>query len=377
MPGGNAAAGGFFRNGGGILRVSVFCRNFASMSLNSIIDYTCHLVESTASLREALGRLNALPGERMTLFVVDDGRRLMGSLTDGDVRRALLRGVGIDDSVALAMHPQCRSVSSDRPEVLASLPADAGINALPLLDREGRVIGIIDPQATSRILPIDAVLMAGGKGERLRPLTERVPKPLLTVGGKAIIDYNVDALRSCGVTDISVTVNYLKEQLEEHFQRRGDGVVCVAEPRRMGTFGSLSLVPKPRHENVLVMNSDLLTNLSFEAMYRRHVESGAVLTMAVVPYKVSVPFAIVDTDGDRVRDLREKPVYNYFANAGVYLLRSDLLGEIAPDTYLDAPDFIQGLIDSGRKVSYFPIEGTWIDIGSPEDYRRADELMSR
>lgn len=344
------------------------------MSLHSIIDYDRHLVASTASLRQALSRLNELPGERMTLFVVDGERRLMGSLTDGDVRRALLSGVGIDDAVSLAMHSPCRSVSG---EATAALPRGGGINALPLLDERGRVIGIVDPTLTASVLPIDAVLMAGGKGERLRPLTETVPKPLLTVGGKAIIDYNVDALRACGVANISVTVNYLKEQLEEHFRQRGDGVVCVAEPRRMGTFGSLSLVPTPRHENVLVMNSDLLTDISFEAMYRRHIESGAMLTMAVVPYKVSVPFAIVDTEGDRVRDLREKPVYNYFANAGVYILRSSLLEEIAPDSYLDAPDFIQSLIDRGDKVSYFPIEGTWVDIGSPEDYRRADEMASR
>lgn len=333
-----------------------------------------HTLPREASIREALRRLNMLPGSRMTLFVTDGAGRALGSLTDGDIRRALLRGVDTGASCAEAMHADFRRLGEgdDLFDGVAGLRS-SGINPVPVVDSEGRIVRILDLSRVCAMLPLTAVLMAGGRGERLRPLTLETPKPLLKIGGKPIIDYNVDALMRNGVEDIYVTVNYLKEQIISHFNERGDGVRCIAEQKRTGTFGSLSLVPRPRHENVLVMNSDLLTNISFEAMYRRHIETRAALTMAVVPYNVSVPFAIIDTEGDAVTGLREKPVYNYFANAGIYILRSELLSRIAPDAYLDAPDFIEQLIADGLKVSYFPIDGTWIDIGSPEDFARAEQ----
>lgn len=314
----------------------------------------------------------------MTLFITDSRQRAVGTLTDGDVRRALLRGEDVDTPVDAVMRRNFRRLSPGD-DAFSSLSAlrEEGIMLVPVLDAEGRITRILDLRELKAALPLDAVLMAGGKGERLRPLTLETPKPLLKVGGKAIIDYNVDELRANGVEHLFVTVNYLKEKLIEHFDERGDGVRCVAEPCRMGTFGSLSLVaPEVTHDNVLVMNSDLLTTISFENMYRRHLSTEAALTMAVVPYNVSIPFAILDTEGDRVRALREKPVFNYFANAGVYILRSELLARIKEGEYLDAPDFIEALIADGLKVSYYPVDGIWIDIGSPEDFRRATDLMA-
>lgn len=339
-----------------------------------------HIIKSGSPLREAFAMLNELSGGNMTLFVIDRDDHLVGSLTDGDLRRAIIAGRALDDDVADACRKDCRSVDAgaDRFRGVAGARR-LGIAMLPVIDAERRVVDLLDLRKIKSALPIDAVLMAGGKGERLRPLTLDCPKPLLDVGGRPIIDYNVEELLANGVRRIYVTVNYLKEKIIRHFcDPRFEGrVECVAEPRRLGTMGSLSLIESLTQENILVMNSDLLTTLNFEEMYLQHAESGAALTMAAIPYTVSIPFAIMRSEGRHVRGLTEKPTYNYFANAGVYIMRRDVAESIPKGVYLDAPDLIDRLISEGNDVQYFPIDGTWIDIGSPDDYRYANELMSR
>ncbi len=338
-----------------------------------------HAVWHAAPMRDCLVALNRLSGETMTLFVIDDEGRLCGTMTDGDIRRALIGGATADDTARRLMHADFMALTPDDvPHLRIAEARKRGIALLPVLE-EGYAVSVIDMRRQRTSLPIDAVLMAGGRGERLRPLTLDRPKPLLEVGGKPIIDYNVDELRANGIRHVWVTVNYLKEQLVAHFSHpRHEGyVTCVEEPRRLGTMGSLSLVEGLTQPQVLVMNSDLLTTIDFERLYTSHIDSGADLTMGVVPYTVSVPFSIIRTEGERVTGLTEKPTYNYFAGAGVYLMDRELVSRIPRDTYVDAPDFIESLIADGLKVGYFPIEGTWIDIGSPDDYRYANELMSR
>lgn len=332
-----------------------------------------HLISDTATVREAFQKLNALSGSNLTLFVVDDRGHLVGSLTDGDLRRAIITGTGLDSHVGEACHRDCMTVKAGSPLYAAVAEARRrGIMLLPVID-DGRIADLLDLKQLKSALPIDAVLMAGGRGERLRPLTLTTPKPLLPVGDKPIIDYNVDELLACGVERIYVTVNYLKEQLITHFdQSRFEGrVCCVAEPTRLGTMGSLALCPEFTHDTVLVMNSDLLTSLSFEQMWLRHNESGAALTMAAIPYTVSVPFAIVEAEGRRITGLTEKPTYNYFANAGIYMMQRRIAESIPKGVCLDAPDLITSLIERGERVEYFPIDGRWIDIGSPDDYQLA------
>ena len=221
--------------------------------------------------------------------------------------------------------------------------------------------------------------MAGGKGERLRPMTLELPKPLLKIAGKCIIDYNVEALARYGIRNISVTTNYLSEKLEEHFEPEIAGVKgqCVKEPHRLGTIGSLKLVKSLKHDHVLVMNSDLLTSVNYDEMYVSHIESEAALTVATIPYMVSVPYAILKTEDDRITGLEEKPTFNYYANAGIYLIRREMVELIPEDEYYDATDLIEKIISCGGKINQFPISGTWIDIGSPDDFRQAQELMKQ
>ena len=338
-----------------------------------------HTIATSATVRDALRAINALSGESMTLFAIDREGLLKGTVTDGDIRRALISGTNLDDTVQTVMHTNFLAVFPGDDLWLKMAEGRSRRIALMPVVEDGRIADIIDLHQMKTALPIDAVLMAGGRGERLRPLTDNRPKPLLPVGGKPIIDYNVDELERCGVRNIFVTVNYLADQIVEHFASRSGraAVTCVREPRRLGTMGSLAFVDGLENDDVLLMNSDLLTTIDFEAFYLHHRSHGEGITMAAVPYTVSVPFAIMHMDKDRVTGLEEKPTYNYFANAGVYLIRRSLLSRIVKGEYLDTPDFISSLIADGGVVGCYPIEGTWIDIGSPDDYRYANELMSK
>lgn len=339
-----------------------------------------HSISTSASILEALHRLNSLPsGASMTLIAIDGAGHAAGTVTDGDLRRGLLRGLPLDAPVSETMHRTFRHISEGQPGAVEEIRAirSLGIRLIPVTDAEGRLTDIIDTDATPNRLPIGAILMAGGRGERLRPLTLSTPKPLLRVGDRPIIEYNIRALVRMGVSDITVTTNYLAEQIEEYFRQTRPAVHTVREPFAMGTLGSATLCRVPEEGDTLVMNADLLTNISLEDLYLHHRAMKADITMAAIPYNVSVPFAILSTDHDRpiVNGLREKPSYSYLANAGIYLISNRLLSRLPAGERTDAPDFIEEAIASGATVTFYPISGTWIDIGSPTDYQRACELM--
>ncbi len=341
-----------------------------------------HIIDESSTLLDALSRLNGLPGGVMTLFVADTDGRISGSVTDGDIRRALIGGSSLDDSVASACHRDYRSVKSGDidPETIIEC-RNKGIKLIPVLDSDRRLVSLLDLTQIRTVLPLRAVLMAGGRGERLRPMTLTTPKPLLKIEGKAIIDYNVEALAACGIDEIVVTTRYLAEQIHDHFARPVAGVKvrCVTESEPLGTIGAVAgLWPKCNEGDTLVMNSDLLTTISFEEMYLRHRSAGADVTIAVVPYQVSVPYAILTLDGndpDRVTAIEEKPSYSYYANAGIYIFSNAILSTLVAGEHCDATDLIERAIADGRKVTYYPVKGTWIDVGSPVDFRQAGQLM--
>lgn len=337
-----------------------------------------HIITTQATILQSLERLNRLSGDVMTLFAVGGDGRMAGTLTDGDVRRALLRGASLTDSVEHAVNRTFRSVGVPI-DVHAVKEARAkGIRLLPQLDNDGRIIGMLDLTLTHTSLPLTAILMAGGKGERLRPMTLTTPKPLLKIGGKPIIDYNIEALSRVGITDVTVTTRYLAEQLDAHFTQPVGGiqVKTVREDIPLGTIGAASLVKRDNPDGAtIVMNSDLLTTLSLEDMYLRHVAEKADITIAAIPYAVSVPYAILTTEGSLVKGLEEKPSYSYYANAGIYIISNRLLDTLPSNERTDATDLIERAIEQGKRVVYFPINGTWIDIGSPVDFSHAEELM--
>lgn len=338
-----------------------------------------HFISKNKTLLQALEQINSFRDEPLVLFVIDNDGRMVGTLTDGDSRRALIAGTSVNDPAEKIMHRNFNYMKADEIDDVKEIKhqKEMKMKLVPVLDRDMHIVDVINLEKYATRLPIDAVLMAGGKGERLRPLTERTPKPLLPVGGKAIIDHNIDRLIANGVKHINVTVNYLGEQLEEHFaEPRGEvQVQTVREPKFLGTIGSIKFVKEFNNNTVLVMNSDLFTNINYEDFYLHFKEHDAEMSVAAVPYTVSVPYGIFDLDGRDIQGLIEKPTYNYYANAGIYLIKRRALDEIPEDTFFNATDLIEKLIAEGKKVIRFPLNGTWIDIGNPQEYQKANELI--
>lgn len=336
-----------------------------------------HIIDINRQIIDALRQLNSLTDGVMTLIVTDNSGRVAGTLTDGDIRRALLKGMTLHSPVGEAAHKAFRSIGADTPVEQIKEARLKGIRLLPVTDRDGKLLRTLDLSQTETILPLSAILMAGGKGERLRPMTLQTPKPLLEIDGMPIIDYNVRNLARAGITDVTVTTRYLAQQIIDHFSHPvfGIDVKCVVEQEPLGTIGAASLIQRPDSGDTLVMNSDLLTTLSLEEMFLLHKAEEADVTIAAIPYSVSVPYAILATEGRRVVSLEEKPTYSYYANGGIYIFSNRLLNTIPPSTPTDAPDLIERAIARGGKVVFFPLDGTWIDIGSPADFRHAEELM--
>lgn len=335
------------------------------------------IVKNRATVLEALAAVNE--SRNLTVFITDENGSLLGTLTDGDVRRYLLKGGQLTDCVENAAHKNFAKVLVDDKDILRTLRTfkSKGIKQVPCVDQKGKIIDVYDLVAYKSHLPIDAVLMAGGKGERLRPLTEKIPKPLVKVGDKCIIDYNIDRLIEFGVKNISVTVNYLKEQLHDHFAepRMGVKIDTVEEPKFLGTIGSIQFVKEFKNDTILVMNSDLFTNIDFEDFYLHFREHDAMMSVAAVPYTINVPYGIFDLDGREIKGVKEKPIYNYYANAGIYLFKREALNLIPKDAFFNATDLIDAVTAKGKRVIRYPLSGYWIDIGQHADLAKAQDLV--
>lgn len=338
---------------------------------------TKHIIYKESTVREALIKLDKL-GSDAILFVADDLNKLTGSLTDGDLRRGFIKGLGFDNPIADFIQGNPKFIFDDEYNQ-AKLEdfKDRNFKIIPILNRENQIVDILNFREKSTIIPADAVIMAGGKGTRLRPLTEKTPKPLLIVGDKPIIEYNIDRLAKIGVENIHISINYLGEQLEDYF---GDGsnkklnIKYLKEDKPLGTIGSILLADEFEHEDIFVMNSDLLTNIDFADFYKSYKESGADMAVAATSYHVDVPYAVLETDGkNKVKSLKEKPRYTYFSNAGIYLMKKSLLEMIPKDEFYDITDLMENVLSMDNILLTYPINGYWLDIGKPEDFKKAQE----
>lgn len=336
-------------------------------------DYSKHIVSQDTPVTRALEQISSL-GQYLTLFVTDEAGKLLGTLTDGDIRRGLIGGKQLSEPVSRFMNPNFRFLRQNEynTETIRRFRAQL-LQLIPELDDEGRIIRIINLAKTKALLPVDAVIMAGGKGERLMPLTRDTPKPLLKVGDKPIIEHNVDRLARYGINHIHITTRYLGEQLEAYLgdgSAKGLNIQYTREEEPLGTIGSMRLTDSYQNDAILVMNSDLLTNIDFEDFYESFRQQNADMSVATVPYQVNIPYAVLETSDGAIRSLKEKPSYTYYINAGIYLMKRSVVDLIPAEAY-NATDLLEKLIDEGYKVTYFPLLGYWLDIGRHEDYQKA------
>lgn len=339
-------------------------------------------LKSSAKIMDAVRVIEA--GRRGIAVVVDEDGLLCGTVTDGDIRRAILAGNGLDSAIERAMNktPLTAPFGSSRKHI-ADLLLQKSLEAIPLVDSAGKFVEIIhlrdiQPEATTGGGEgfAAAVIMAGGEGKRLQPLTDNLPKPLIEVGGTPMIERQVRDLVCAGVPQIYISVNYLGHMIEDHF---GDGArfdTCISylhEKEKMGTAGALSLLPELPEAPILVMNGDVLTNPSFKNLYLYHLEQQSIMTIAATEYQIEIPYGVLETDGACVTGISEKPSQRFLCNAGIYVLSPEVLNLMPQKVPCDMPDLVEVMLKTSHPVSVFPIHEYWADVGNPHDLERAEQ----
>ena len=333
-----------------------------------------HLIKNNATIKEALILLDKLSVDAI-LFVVNNENKLIGSFTDGDVRRGLINGNTIKDLVSQIIQKAPKFLINNKIDLKKLISYRKNLyKIIPIVDENMIICDIINFRETFSVLPIDVCIMAGGEGKRLMPLTKDIPKPLLEVGNKPIVQYNLERLKYFGVKHINISINYLGEKLINYF-KNGDNlgldIKYTNEDKPLGTMGAIKNVSNLSKDYILIMNSDILTNLDFEAFFIDFINNDADMSVVSTNYQVKIPYGIFDLNSNNIEGLIEKPTYNYHSNGGIYLIKKSVLNEIKKNNYFDATDLISKLIKKNYKVISYSFPGYWLDIGKMEDYERA------
>lgn len=313
-------------------------------------------------------------------IITDSDRNLLGTVTDGDIRRAILKRIDIDDPVSLIMNSTPVTGAEDlSPAILKNQMIAANVHQIPIVNGDGQVIGmsLLEVLASNNLVRRDncVVLMAGGLGTRLQPLTDSIPKPLLPVGEKPILETTLEKFIEQNFHNFYISVNYKAETIKQHFEdgkKWGVTIHYLEEKTQLGTAGALQLLPKRPKEPLLVMNGDLLTNVNFHDLLQYHDEQDSMATICVREYDFQVPFGVVDIEDHRIKKIDEKPVFGFFVNAGIYVIDPAIVDLIPKGKKIDMTKLFDQLIDDGHKTTVFPIHEYWIDVGLADDLDRAN-----
>lgn len=329
-----------------------------------------------STIKEALRIIDS--GAMKLAIILDENEKLVGTVTDGDIRRGLLGGLSLDDSVEGIIFKTptvCRI--EDTKERILEIAIEKKLYQIPIVDNNGKLIGIeeVDELLKAKNKSNKVVLMVGGLGTRLYPLTKNTPKPMLKVGDKPILETIILNFKKYGFTNIILSVSYKSEIIENYFgdgSKFGVNIEYIHEEKRMGTAGALSLMKEKLNEPFFVMNGDLLTNINFEHMMDYHSQNNSIGTMGVREYDFQVPYGVVNVDGINIKSIEEKPVHNFYVSGGVYILSDEVLQYIPQNEYFDMPTLFEKIIADGRKSISFPIREYWLDIGRMEEFEKAN-----
>jgi dTDP-glucose pyrophosphorylase len=336
-----------------------------------------HTIVKNVSCLEAMKQLDSEKSNQ-TLFILDENDRLVAAVTDGDIRRGLIKGLSVESEIIEFSNPNfCFIKENFSVSEIKALKVH-GIKLLPKLNKDGKIEKVYDLSNLNSILPLHAVMMAGGRGERLRPLTDVTPKPMLLLGNKPIIEHNIDQLISFGIETVTISVNYLANQIIDYFgdgSSKGIKINYITETSPFGTIGSLSLMKDIEQSSILLLNSDLFTSINFEEFYLNYISNDADMAVASIPYSVEIPYAILDLEQTNIKGFKEKPKNTYYANAGIYLFKAEYLNLIPKETVYNATDLMDLLIKRKMNLIHSPITGFWIDIGKHDDYKKAQEII--
>jgi len=338
-------------------------------------NYRDHLILSGTPIKDALVQLTKL-GSDIILFVVDEYDTLLGSITDGDVRRGLIKGISIEEKVDCLVRDTPKYILKGEIDIKKIIDyRENNYKIIPIINSDKKVLNIINFTFNKSFLPIDVVIMAGGRGLRLGPLTDTTPKPLLKIGNKPILEHIIERISIFGIKNIIITINYLGDQIKDYFNTgnsRNLEIKYIEEKKPLGTLGAISKIKHFEHDYILITNSDLLSNINYEDFFLDFIEKNADMSVVTIPYNVNVPYAVLETYNNNVLNFKEKPTYTYYSNAGIYLVKKNILKSIPQNTFYNATDLMEHLIKSSNKIISFPLIGYWLDIGNPDDYAKAE-----
>lgn len=328
------------------------------------------------TIKYALEKINSFEtGMPLILFVINSKAQVVASVTDGDIRRGLVNGAKLEDSILSVANKNYKYIKDLIDCKKINEYKELDLKIIPYVNNNFELIDFIDLTKLNALLPIDAVIMAGGKGLRLKPYTNDIPKPMLELAGKPIIAHNVDRLISYGVRNIYISVNHLKEQIIDYFKKNYSkyNIQFIEENSPLGTIGSIGLVDDFKNNDILVMNADVLTNIDFYDFYSNYKNHNDNMSIATFNIRINIPYAVLDTTDKKINSLIEKPSYTYYSNAGIYLIQKEMLNYIPKNQKYDSTDLMEKLIEENKKVTHFPIRGYWLDIGNAQNYAKAQD----
>lgn len=337
-----------------------------------------YIINQKENILAALRKIADCSDEQAyTLFVVDDNYRVLGSLTDGDIRRVLISGASLDGNIKCAMRENFHYILDINDYKQIKFFKSINLKVIPLLSMDKKILDVINLKTMRAVLPLDVVIMAGGVGNRLRPYTNNVPKPMLDLEGKPIIAHNMDRLMKYGIKNFYISVNHLKDCIKNYLDKyyKHANIQYVEEDKPLGTIGSVRLVEQFLHDDVLIMNADLLTNINFEDFFCVYKESKNHMRVATFSVKIDIPYAVLNIDDKAVRSFVEKPTYTYHSSAGIYLLNAACTNLIPNNEVFHATDLMDSMIKNNKSIGYFPITGYWLDIGNVQNYLKAKNDM--